>query len=167
MRIHNTEPNSVMCKTTYCWQGLASTEDFTSVQLRRGQAVPHQNLLPYREKMLLQVNLRWLLDGLRPFECVHNTFSGEQFFFAWSTVRKGKKKVTGLRRQKHNRHNRKSNCIFNVGKLLWYFAVLPRNLPSNGIIILPTFLRKANFFSKKPEVNPMFYIFSDLSTFMA
>jgi hypothetical protein len=67
MRIHNTEPNSVMCKTTYCWQGLASTEDFTSVQLRRGQAVPHQNLLPYREKMLLQVNLTFgsLIDCVR------------------------------------------------------------------------------------------------------
>jgi hypothetical protein len=53
--------------TPYYWQGLASTEDFTSVQLRRGQAVPHQNLLPYREKMLLQVNLTFgcLIDCVR------------------------------------------------------------------------------------------------------
>jgi len=38
--------------------GLASTEDFTSVQLRKGVALPHQNMLPYREKMLLQVKGR-------------------------------------------------------------------------------------------------------------
>ena len=55
----------------YLCPGLASTEDFTSVQLRRGQAVPHQNLLPYRDKMLLQVRylgftflhgLVWIVD---------------------------------------------------------------------------------------------------------
>jgi len=38
--------------------GLASTEDFTSVQLRKGVALPHQNMLPYREKMLIQVKGR-------------------------------------------------------------------------------------------------------------
>ena len=35
--------------------GLASTEDFTSVKLQKGVKVPNQNMLPYREKMLIQV----------------------------------------------------------------------------------------------------------------
>ena len=35
--------------------GLASTEDFTNVQLRRGTALPHQSMLPYRDTMLIQV----------------------------------------------------------------------------------------------------------------
>ena len=38
--------------------GLASTEDFTSVKLSQGRKVPHQALLPYREKMLIQVKGR-------------------------------------------------------------------------------------------------------------
>ena len=38
--------------------GLASTEDFTSVKLQKGVKVPNQNLLPYREKMLIQVKGR-------------------------------------------------------------------------------------------------------------
>ena len=38
--------------------GLASTEDFTSVQLKKERVIPNQNLLPYREKMLLQVKGR-------------------------------------------------------------------------------------------------------------
>ena len=39
--------------------GLQSKEDFTSVQLRHGQvALPHQTLLPHREKMLIQVKGR-------------------------------------------------------------------------------------------------------------
>ena len=37
--------------------GLASTEDFTSVKLQKGVKVPNQNMLPYREKMLIQVSL--------------------------------------------------------------------------------------------------------------
>lgn len=38
--------------------GLASTEDFTSVKLSQGRKVPNQALLPYREKMLIQVKGR-------------------------------------------------------------------------------------------------------------
>ena len=38
--------------------GLASTEDFTSVKLSQGRKVPNQSLLPYREKMLIQVKGR-------------------------------------------------------------------------------------------------------------
>jgi len=38
--------------------GLASTEDFTSVHLRKGVALPHQNMLPYKDKMLIQVKGR-------------------------------------------------------------------------------------------------------------
>merc|ERR1719192_1290048 len=38
--------------------GLASTEDFTSVKLQKGVKVPNQNMLPYREKMLIQVKGR-------------------------------------------------------------------------------------------------------------
>lgn len=38
--------------------GLASTEDFTSVKLSQGRRVPNQSLLPYREKMLIQVKGR-------------------------------------------------------------------------------------------------------------
>ena len=37
--------------------GLASTEDFTSVKLQKGVKVPNQNMLPYRDKMLIQVSL--------------------------------------------------------------------------------------------------------------
>lgn len=37
--------------------GLASTEDFTSVKLQKGVKVPNQNMLPFREKMLIQVGL--------------------------------------------------------------------------------------------------------------
>ena len=38
--------------------GLASTEDFTSVKLKKGVVVPNQNMLPHREKMLIQVKGR-------------------------------------------------------------------------------------------------------------
>ena len=38
--------------------GLASTEDFTCVKLSQGRKVPNQSLLPYREKMLIQVKGR-------------------------------------------------------------------------------------------------------------
>merc|ERR1719245_1759368 len=38
--------------------GLASTEDFTSVKLQKGVKVPNQNMLPFREKMLIQVKGR-------------------------------------------------------------------------------------------------------------
>jgi len=38
--------------------GLASTEDFTSVKLQKGVKVPNQNMLPYRDKMLIQVKGR-------------------------------------------------------------------------------------------------------------
>lgn len=38
--------------------GLASTEDFTSVKLTKGVKVPNQNMLPHKEKMLIQVKGR-------------------------------------------------------------------------------------------------------------
>ena len=58
--------------SSYCL-GLASTEDFTSVQLRRGKAVPHQNLLPYRDKMLLQVGLRSSRCWSQELLCGHSS----------------------------------------------------------------------------------------------
>ena len=38
--------------------GLASTEDFTSVKLKKDRVIPNQSMLPYREKMLIHVKGR-------------------------------------------------------------------------------------------------------------
>ena len=55
----NTETSSVHSHlAAEALAGLASTEDFTSVKLKKGVAVPNQNMQPHRAKMLIQVKGR-------------------------------------------------------------------------------------------------------------